>query len=301
MYRLILLFTLLWTVVTAAGQTSSASVFANWKPGEKSDYRIDRQTVKVNSGDTLSKDRVNYDVEFEVTHKQLNAYSLTLTYKNIVFESGNTYWEIMSEVMNEMQVEIATDGMGSFRSIVNHEEIRDSVNAALIRLKAANPDPRLVLTFNQIAGKFKSPESIYNVALEEIRQFFNFYGGDYLLGEPQTTSSTIVNHFGGEPFSVEMIKALDEINLSEDYIVMRMWQRVDAEQMTNAAYQFMQDYVKQSGATLPPREAFPALKNETKSFSRISIGSGWVIQSTDINEVAGDNQLRIETRTIQRL
>jgi hypothetical protein len=301
MYRLILLYSLLWTAVTAAGQASSASVFANWKPGEKVDYRIARQTVKVNSGDTLSKDRVYYDVGFEVTHQQFNAYNLTLTYKNFVFESGNTYWEIMSAVMNDRQVEITTDGMGSFRSIVNHEEIRDSVHATLLRLKAAYPDPRLVLTFNQIAGKFKSAESIYNTALEEIRQFFNFYGADYQLGEPQTTSSTLVNHFGGEPFSVEIIKALDEINIPEDYLVMRMWQTVDAEQMTNAAYQFMQEYVKQSGATLPPREAFPALKNETRSFSRISIGSGWVIQSTDINEVAGDNQLRIETRTIQRL
>lgn len=90
---------------------------------------------------------------------------------------------------------------------------------------------------------------------------------------------------------------LDELNEADDIAVIRMYQAVNSEQLTNTTYQ----YLAKIGTfgELADFSSLPEITNDVWTASIIHEGTGWIIYSIETKEVKSEDTTNIEERIIQ--
>jgi hypothetical protein len=145
---------------------------------------------------------------------------------------------------------------------------------------------------------YMSKESIEANAIKDALQFYTFHGAKYTLGEKLTGKVQLMNNFGGKPFDTELSVSLDEIDQENDIALIRMYQNIDSQQLTDATYAYLKT-VAPAGKPMPAKDKFPLLTNETWTASQIHGGSGWVIYSIETKQTMAEGIVNVEERTIE--
>jgi len=278
---------------------SSVQVISYWDKGEKQNYAITLEKIKIKGEDTTSKELISYDVEVSVTGATKNSYTVQWDYKNFKTNDKNEFTQELSKINKNMQVIYKTDEMGGFIEVVNWKEIKAyNQKAVAVLKKKFGTAPEIEKMLKQIENTFSSKEAIEAASIKDIQQFHSFHGGKYKLHEEISDKIKVPNVLTNIPFDADYSLYLDEINETDNNYILRSSQVVDSTQLMDATFQFLGNLAKSMNIKAPTREDIKGLSNEIQLASRIH-GSGWVVYSVQTTTVNSDNQSNIEERIIE--
>lgn len=303
MKNTLLLFLFLVAGLSAFAQidreNESVQVISYWEKGDKQNYYITLEKLKIIDNDTISRELVSYDVEVSVLGATEDSYSIQWHYKNFETSNPNPLLKKIAEIPNDMKVVFKTDELGTFIELENWEEIRDFNLKMITELKDMFKDtPEVGNILNQVYASYLSKESIQATATKDIQQYHTFHGAAYSLGEVLEGNILSPNAFGGKPFDTEVLVYLDEIDEEEDNYIMRASYEVNKEQLVEAVLNFAKELSKEGEIPLPTTEELEDLSNETHVGSRIH-DSGWLIYSFQTTTVISEEEINIEERIIE--
>jgi hypothetical protein len=278
---------------------SSVQVISYWDKGEKQNYAITLEKIKIKGEDTTSKELISYDVEVSVTGATKNSYTVQWDYKNFKTNDKNEFTQELSKINKNMQVIYKTDEMGGFIEVVNWKEIKAyNQKAVAVLKKKFGTAPEIEKMLKQIENTFSSKEAIEAASIKDIQQFHSFHGGKYKLHEEISDKIKVPNVLTNIPFDADYSLYLDEINETDNNYILRSSQVVDSTQLMDATFQFLGNLAKSMNIKAPTKEDIKGLSNEIQLASRIH-GSGWVVYSVQTTTVNSDNQSNIEERIIE--
>ena len=81
-----------------------------------------------------------------------------------------------------------------------------------------------------------SKEDIENYIIDEILQFLSFHGSQYDMNITMKGEYKKENMYGGNAFDVDVTVSVEEIDLAENSVVLRMVEKVDSKQLSTATY-----------------------------------------------------------------
>jgi len=278
---------------------STFQVIGYWDNNEKQSYTITNEKYKIINSDTTSREFLKYDVDITIIDSTANSYTIEWFYRDYSIDTDNQFVKKLLSINEDMKVVIKTDELGTVLEVVNWEELRDYIHSSTAMLKREfETIPKMDAIVNQVDGMFNTKKAIETVAIQEIRQFYKFHGGKYKLGEVINARIQSPNQYGGDPFDTDLTISLDEINPDYNDSVIRMKQAIDSEQLTEATFTYLSSMASTLEASLPKREKFSPLKNQSWMASRIH-DSGWIIFTSETKEVSMENTVRIEERIIE--
>lgn len=238
-------------------------------------------------------------MDITVKDSTTNSYTLEWFYKNYEIETESPLVQKLTKMAEDLPVLIRTDEFGAIQEVVNWEEVRDYIQKATkILKKELKKVPNSEQIIAQVMGIYVSKESIEGNAIKDALQFYTFHGGAYTLNEKINAQIQVMNNFGGNPFDTDVTLSLDEIDEESGTSVIRMYQEVNSEQLTDATYNYLQQ-LGSLGDQLPAREDFPALTNKIWTASRIHATTGWITYSIETKEVHAEGTTNVEERIIQ--
>lgn len=292
--------------VNAFGQInmidSTAQVIGYWDMNEKQTYSITEEKIQIEESDTISRDFYRYMVDVTIVDSTADSYLIDWHYRDYDIQSDNELMLKLSDLTKDITVRIRTDGLGVFQEVINWEELRDYIlEATKMLYDDTNDIPNWDKMVKQIEDMFSTKESIELAAVKEMRQFYSFHGAMYEYNQEYSVDMKTPNLYGGEPFDSKVTVWLDELNPEENNFVIRMYQSVDSEQLTNATYDFlvkMAEIIDVPGTNTMNREDIPPLTTNIYTASRIH-DSGWVIYSIETKEVSVVGVTNIEERIIE--
>ena len=278
---------------------STVQVVSYWDKGEKQNYTITLEKIKLKGEDTTSKELISYDVEVSVTGATKNSYTVQWDYKNFKTNDKNEFTQELSKINKNMQVIYKTDEMGGFIEVINWKEIRAYNQKAIAVLrKKFGTAPEIEKMLKQIENSFSTKEAIEAASIKDIQQFHSFHGGKYKLHEEISDKIKVPNVLTNIPFDADYSLYLDEINETDNNYILRSSQVVDSTQLMDATFQFLSNLAKSMNIKAPKKEDIKGLSNDIQLASRIH-GTGWVVYSIQTTTVNSDNQSNIEERIIE--
>lgn len=278
---------------------STVQVIGYWSINDTQSYDITYEKYKIEDGDTTSRDVIKYEVDITVKDSTANSYTIEWFYKNYEIETDNLIVQKLTKIAEDLPVLIKTDEFGAIQEVVNWEEVRDYIQKATkILKKELKKVPNRDQIIAQVMGVYMTKEAIEGNAIKDALQFYTFHGGAYTLNEKLTGEMQFMNNYGGDPFDTDMTVSLDEIDEEAGTAVIRMYQELNSEQLTDATYGYLKK-LGSLGDQLPPREDFPALTNKIWTASRIHAGTGWTTYAIETKEVQAEGTINIEERIMQ--
>lgn len=299
----ILTILLLITGMATFGQInmadSTVQVITYWEQGEKQNYSVVTESIKIKDSDTTSREITTYDVEITVLQADDKSYTVEWYYKNFKTDSQNVPVQKIMSIAKDIKVVYRTDELGIFLEVVNWKEIRDYIrNTMDVMQKEYKDIPGMDKIFKQVENIYSSKEAIESVSIKDIQQYHAFHGAQFKLGEVLELQLKVPNIYGSEPFDSYATVYLDEINEDDNNYIMRTSQEVDKMQLTNATFDYLTTMAKNMKVDPPARDDLKELMNETLTASRIH-GTGWVIYSVQTTTVTSDNITNVEERIIE--
>jgi len=230
--RILTILVFLTTGIMVFGQInmadSTVQVITYWDKGEKQNYIVSEEKIKIKGTDTISKELITYDVEITVLNETDKSYTIQWLYKNIQTNSTDPTLQKIMNITKDMKVIFKTDELGAFIEVVNWKEIRDFIQKATKTLrKDFKAIPEMDKFIKQVEATFSTKEAIESASIKEIQQFHTFHGAKYKLGEFLEAEQKGPNIYGTEPFDIDLTVYLDEINEEDNNYIMRASQEVN--------------------------------------------------------------------------
>lgn len=278
---------------------STAQVIGYWDKNEKQSYIVTQEKYKIKDSDTTSRDFYKYAVDITIVDSTANSYIIDWFYKDYEIQSENALIQKLASVTNDMSVRVRTNELGVFQEVINWKDVRDYILKGTRLLKKETKDiPNMDDFIKQLEGMYSTKESIELGAVKEMQQFYTFHGAKYEYGNEYNADVKVASLYGGEPFDTKMTVWLDELNPDDNNFIIRMNQTVNAEQLTNATFDYLVKMAETLKIPAPKREDIPEVSNDTYTASRIH-GSGWIIYSIETKETKAEDQTNIEERVIE--
>lgn len=278
---------------------STAQVIGYWDKNEKQSYIVTQEKYKIKDSDTTSRDFYKYAVDITIVDSTANSYIIDWFYKDYEIQSENALIQKLASVTNDMNVRVRTNELGVFQEVINWKDVRDYILKGTRLLKKETKDiPNMDDFIEQLEGMYSTKESIELGAVKEMQQFYTFHGAKYEYGNEYNADMKVASLYGGEPFDTKMTVWLDELNPDDNNFIIRMNQTVNAEQLTNATFDYLVKMAETLKMPAPKREDIPQVSNDTYTASRIH-GSGWIIYSIETKETKAEDQTNIEERVIE--
>lgn len=303
MKQLILTTLILLASFTAFGQInlqdSTVQVIGYWDINETQSYVITNEKYRVTGSDTTQREFVKYEVDVTITDSTATSYTIEWVYRHVQPDNANPFVRKLAGISDNMKVIIKTDEMGAFKEVVNWEQIRDEIKKSTDLLRTEYKHiPKMDEVVDKVEAMFASKEAIQTIAIKDIQQFYTYHGGRYELGKEINGQLPVPNLTGGAPFNSDVTILLDEIDEEDNNSIIRMWQSINSEELTDATYAFLKKNATAAGTPFPGRKDFPALQSETRTAARIH-NAGWIIFSRETKEVTAADSLAFEERVIE--
>jgi hypothetical protein len=294
----VLLLSTACTVAQINLKDSTAQAIGYWDKNEKQSYAITTDRFKLKGEDTISKSRVEYDVEITIIDSTAQSYIVQWQYRNFRSSSTDEIRKKVDAAQQDLKILFKTDEMGMFEEVLNWQEVRDHVvrTSTVLRKEFSN-DPKFEEIMKEIEKIYNSKENIEAIAINDIQQFYLFHGGKYTKSETVEATIQVPNVFGGKPFDADVVIYLDDINEADDNYVLRYEQSTDEKQLLAAVMEYLTKLAKKAGKPAPKAPGFELI-HQTLVGSRIH-DSGWIIYSILTKTVSADETTSVEERVIE--
>jgi hypothetical protein len=303
MYKLLIVAFLFGMMGNVYGQINPADstlqVVGYWQNKEKQSFSVSHEKYKLTGTDTTARELITYQVDITIKDSTAKGYTIEWFYRNYAIQSENALAKKLIPLFQDIAVLIQTNEYGAITGVSNWQEVRDYMQKMATHIEGeltAIPHAKAMMT--QLMAMYQSKEAIEANAIKDAQQFYTFHGAKYSLGEELKAKMQLRNNYGGKHFDTDVTVSLDELNEQEGYGIIRMYQQVNPQQLTDATYAFLKQLSPVKN-TFPARDAFPLVSNEIWTASQIHAGSGWIIYSVETKQVKAENVTNIEERIIQ--
>ena len=278
---------------------SSVQAIGYWDKNEKQSYTITTDKFKIREGDTISKSQLIYDVDITIVDSTAQSFVIEWKYSNYRVTGGELIRQKLDAFFQNLTIRFKTDEMGSFEELLNWQEVRDHMKkTSTLLLQEFKNEPKLMEVMAEVGKIYNSKENIETIAINDIQQFYLFYGAKYIKGETTEASIQIPNVFSSKPFDADVVLYLDEINEKDENYILRYEQSVDEKQLLAAVTEYVTKIAKTVGKPAPKDLGIKNLVNELQIGSRIH-DYGWVIYSVSTKKVTAEGIESVEERVIE--
>ena len=240
-----------------------------------------------------------YDVDITIVDSTASSYIIEWAYSNYRVTGGDVINQKLDAMNQGMKIRIRTDEMGSLEEVLNWQEVRDHmIKTSTLLMDEFKNDAKFKQIMAEVHKIYNSKENIEAIAINDIQQFYTFYGGKYIKGDVTEATIQVPNVFSSKPFDADVAIYLDEINAEDDNYIVRFEQSVDEKQLLAAVTEYIQNLAKKTGKPAPKDLGIKKLVNEINIGSRIH-DSGWIIYSISTKTVTAEGMENVEERVIE--
>lgn len=281
---------------------SIVSFIAQWKAGEITRYTIAHTKYEVDKGDTIIVDDYTFDVKFEILEKNENNYKIRWTNSN--FQKENDYGVLskMDEIESTLSFEYETSELGAFKQILNFDEVKQSIDNALLVASLEykdSRDPKVKQALAQLRSKYSSKEAMLSYAIDDILHYHWAYGAMLQTDTIYETSVKIPNIYGGEPFNaVSNVNVINKDVITQTVIAQTII-TVDTNEATQAALNSVNRMAEATGRKPLSREEMPQVSIDRRYATSIYVKKGKMISGVAMRTIqVGDIQKSVEKSMI---
>lgn len=181
-------------------------------------------------------------------------------------------------VYEGLKMLFTTTGVGSFKELLNWEEVRDTYVAMMNQSLPKNMDDTLKKSVNKAKELFSSKEMVEAALIKEIQLYYGPYGGSFSsIGITDNTS--LSNPFGGEPMPAITLQKIVEINNQQKFFKASINQQIDKKGVANMIQEMFKKMDIPADSSIIKAKEFLA-NFEITDFNEflISQATGWIIE-----------------------
>lgn len=158
---------------------SSVTCIAYWKKGEQRKLRI----IQSKENSRTPKDGgtiITYDVQITVLDSSDEGYKIRWIFHQAELNKAASSQVISGvPVFDGMEFIFLVSETGTFKSLINWEEVRDGYVNLLKLSLPQKPDPEIQSYLNKTIALFNSREVVENTLINEIQIYHGIYGGEF--------------------------------------------------------------------------------------------------------------------------
>ncbi|WP_116127654.1 hypothetical protein [Lewinella sp. IMCC34183] len=234
---LLLLLLLLTAGVSAQIDTTRAPFVAYWSAGDTYHFEVSKIKSTYVNEELTKSDTNTYRSTFEVMDSTAHNYLIKYTFGQSIQTPGPLDPAIASALDSFAldYILYTTDQNGAFEKLVNWEAFSAAMRQAFAAAERSvigkgEVDTTLFRTLlAPVVEAYSSEAGIYNKVVNELQHFHTFYGASYGRGDTLRYEDSFGNMFGGDPFPVESELYVEELNWSDDFVVLRHFNRMTPE------------------------------------------------------------------------
>ncbi len=280
-------------------EDSTVNIISFWEKGDKLQYKVTFETVKLTGKDTTAHERSVSYYDVMVTKETKKSYTLKWLCTSCNIKTESQILRRLSKGCKDMKIVYETDEMGEFKKFLNMKEIKKQMEKSYKDVKK---------DLGSIAKMKEQIEQLEKIALTEsaieekglafIHLFHSFHGRQFKLKELLQRDLKEPNSLGGEDFDSKFSLSLDSINFTEEFSILKMKQVVDEEQLRKETLNYLINMSKSMEIEPPTGED---VKNLTWLLEAkfIIYNDGWIKEVEQIKTAADDKTKRIETMKVE--
>ncbi len=267
---------------------SKVQVLPKWEKNEEKTYQFTNQSYELLGGDTISKNRVSYQVEMKVLDNSSNDLLLQWTYKNFVneiSEPNHSFFDLIEEgfdLLDGIRFQFRISKSGEYLGLKNEEEITTFEAKVLEKVKELIVNKYQVNTNSGMAfGMAKGAANPFESKdYGDFNTFFRLHGGTYDLNKEVEIPVSLGLLGKGEKMKV----VLEELNQTRQEFVFR----------SICDFDFIGN--NQQNDSLDDDFGKFSLINESK-INKL----GWPIYSREERITSSTQKTKVEVRTLELL
>lgn len=280
-------------------EDSTVQVISYWEKGDIENYALTVKNIKLNGADTVSNEKIVYQIEIKVLDQTDSNYTIQWLYKEVQTDSKKPSLLHFLNSMANKRVIFKTDELGVFKELINWQELMDfNKKASQIFLDNKIQLEEEDFLLKQIVQINNSRESIEAMTIKEIQQFHSFHGAKFKLQEEYSSEIALPNFVGDDPLIANSKFILSEINQEENYYIVESSQIVNQSQLIQNTFKLLTKAAKEMNSEPPRIEDLHNLQNISLTYAKIN-NEGWVLYSQLKLLVTFENFSNIEERTIE--
>ncbi len=278
---------------------STLQVVGYWSKGEKQNYSVTQNKIKLNKADTVSKETTTFNVQVTILDSTDKNYKIEWFYSNYKATGNQQSNQLLAELISlydNFKIIIITNEMGEFQSVENWKDIQSAMKKAIDIIKKKYQSQKdLLAMFDNYMVNFQTKEGIEAFAINDILQFYSYHGSKYKLGETLSGITPVATAISDKPIDTKYELTLEELNFEDNNGVLRLIQTQDENQLADFTYA----YLKKMMPKVPfKRSEMPKVSAVTELASRIH-NAGWVVYSVETKNITAIDSTTVEERIIE--
>lgn len=304
---------------------TTARAIAYWNKGDKQSYTLTQTKCKLKAitnnqynnivedstetqYDTISYTSTKCLVDIEIIDSTHDTYTIKWTYHDYSFQSTDSLtsklYNATIKAIPSSIVIIKTDSLGAFSDIVNWQEISDiarkGVKNITKELTADQDKPTQLIAEGEASKNIETLTSksvIESRFIDEIKQYYTFFGGEYNVNNAIITNIKVPNIFrSGKEIDASITITLDTICKVEDgsHIYKITYEQIiDPKQLKKEVLNVLKETSSADKKELKRQSKNTDLTNDTY-ITNVIHDSGWITYSNMITIVNdGDDETNV--------
>lgn len=260
-------------------KNTTLNCIANWKKGEEKILHISRKKESYEANNLKSTFNLNYEAYISILDSSKDEYMVQWVF-HLPSEIKKANPELAQAlvVYEGLKMLFTTTGVGSFKELLNWEEVRDTYVAMMNQSLPKNMDDTLKKSVNKAKELFSSKEMVEAALIKEIQLYYGPYGGSFSsIGITDNTS--LSNPFGGEPMPAITLQKIVEVNNQQKFFKASINQQIDKKGVANMIQEMFKKMDIPADSSIIKAKEFLA-NFEITDFNEflISQATGWIIE-----------------------
>lgn len=262
----------LFSLGLRGAETDSSVVFnAAFLKHEFQRYSVSRALYTVQKGDTLSLERLRFNVEVFVTDSTSDYYLLSWKFSGFAINTEDRELERVIAGARPVELVCRTSKPGVLMELLGREKVSDCLMEVMPKVL----EPYLKLQTAQekaeVSRIYDLRDALETLMIRSIEQFFQVYGLGYTLGEVVDVPVQRYSHFSRKPLSGITRKKLTRIDLENHVAVLSMATFLDQKELRKSVEEYLRI----------PALPSSGLEQENMGCVVMDLKTGWVLWSLD--------------------
>lgn len=283
-------------------EDSTAQSIAYWQLGEKRTYHLVYKVYQVQQGDTVKRNKITFDIDFEVLDESDSSYTIDWSYHNYKTDTTNPIKVDLAKLNESLTYIIKTDEYGTFKELLNWEALRDETVQFLDGLREKYDTVQgAKRRFFDIERKLQTQNKMEQNLIPDVLQFFFFYGIKAKLGKVFKSTLNTIDEINEEGYiEAEAEFFLSELLQEEDAYTFAYYEKADSLQSTDALYKALKNDPEGTYRNLLREQVPTAIQTKLRT-CKLDSSTGWLRQSLETTKVyiKASDSLLIKERLIK--
>ncbi len=287
----------------ATEKDTTASCIANWKQGEEKVLVISRHKESYESGKRTSNFNFSYEAIVSVLDSSKEGYTIKWVFRlpEEVRLANPGLAELMP-VYDGMKMIFTCTPLGTFKELINWEEVRDAYVAMMEVSIPKDLDDTVKASLDQAKTLFNSKEMVESALIKEIQIYHAPYGGEFST-KGITGKTSLPNPLGPEPMPATVMQKIIEINPDSGYFKATINQEIDKQgAITMMENLFKKMNISNDTTVIKANEMLATLETfEIKDYCEYVIiqSTGWIVRMSHERTAVMSEMKQIDKMTIE--